>query len=137
MNKSVQPSAAWSFRLAALLCLIALLAHELIGTPMVLAPLHAVDISENVIWLHHFSWHVGTIVALTLMGMFSYASLRTEGLILAVVASLVCAAFALLAFALAIFGNAVLWTSPAPWVWSLVAMIGGFGVWKARRAQYV
>ena len=133
----VPPAPVWSFRLAALLCLLALLAHELVGTPMMLSPLHTADLDQNVIWLHHFSWHVGTIIALTLLGMFGYASFRAEGLLLALVATLVCAAFALLAVMLAVFGNPVLWTSPAPWVWSTVAVIGGFGTWNANRARRV
>lgn len=124
----VQPLGAWIFRIVACICVFVMFAHELIGAPMVLPPLHVAEIDDKVVWLHHFSWHVGSIAVIAIAGMFFYASFRTGGLILAVVASLMCTAFALLAIALALFASPSLWDSPAPYVWSLIALMGGVGV---------
>jgi len=41
--------------LSAALSLAGLVAHEALGAPMVLPPLLATDLPEEVIWLHHFS----------------------------------------------------------------------------------
>lgn len=119
----------WFFRIAALLCVVTILAHEFLGAPLVLPPLAAPNIAEEVRWLHHFSWHVGTVSTLAMAGMFLYASIRPGNTALAVVATLMCAGFAIVGTSLAIFGSSALWSSPAPYVWWLVMVVGLVGVY--------
>lgn len=121
------------FFIAAALCLVGLLAHEILGAPMVLEPLDSSDIPENIAWLHHFSWHVGSIAVIAMTIMFAMAARKREHLILAVFATAISASFAALAMGLALFGNSVVWTTPAPYPWTLVAIFGFAGLAAARK----
>ena len=55
---------------------------------MVLTPLLGSGIDKDVIWLHNFSWNVGSVTAVAMTGMFLYSSVRPGNLALAVVATL-------------------------------------------------
>ncbi|MEM9621897.1 MAG: hypothetical protein AAF993_09635 [Pseudomonadota bacterium] len=116
------------YRTAAGLALLGVIAHEFIGAPMVLDPLHSSGLPNNIIWLHHFSWHVGTISVLAMSGMYWYASTRPGNYAMAVVATAISAGFALLGVSLALFGDPIVWTTPAPYVWTVVAATGAYGV---------
>jgi len=116
------------FSLAAGLGLIGAAAHEALGAPKALAPLAETDLPADVIWLHHFSWHVGTVAVLVMAGLFVTAARSPAARPLALVATLMSAGFAALAIALAVFGNSVLWTTPAPYPWTLIALLGGVGL---------
>lgn len=104
------------------------LAHELIGAPMVLDPLDASTLPKNIVWLHHFSWHVGSVSVIAIVGMYWYASSHSGQHALAIAATTISGGFAILGIGLAIFGDAIVWTTPAPYVWTLVAGVGAFGV---------
>lgn len=116
------------FYLAALLGLIGAAAHELLGAPKVLRPLSETDLPMDVVWLHHFSWHVGTVAVLTMAGLFIAAARSRNGRTLALFATAMSAGFAALAIGLAVFGDPVVWTTPAPYPWTLIALLGGVGV---------
>ncbi|MEE4143529.1 MAG: hypothetical protein V2I26_01935 [Halieaceae bacterium] len=120
--------------LAAILSLAGLVAHEALGAPMVLPPLLATDLPEDVIWLHHFSWHVGSIAVAAMIIMFVYAALKPGNITMAVIATGMSAGFAALAIGLAIVGSNVMWGTPAPFAWSLIAVIGSVGVGLESRA---
>lgn len=120
------------FSLAAILCLLGAAAHELLGAPKVLGPLAESGLPRDVIWLHHFSWHVGTVAVLVMAALFLAATRARNGRTLAVFATAMSTSFAALAIGLAVFGNAVMWTTPAPYPWTLVALLGGVGVWVYR-----
>lgn len=113
---------------AALLCSLGALAHEFFGAPKVLAPLADTGLSPDVIWLHHFSWHVGTLLAVSMAAMFVLAARRQSFDILAFVATALSVGLAALAIGLALFGNSSLWSTPAPYPWSLVAALGAAGL---------
>lgn len=115
--------------LAAGLCLLGLAAHELLGAPMVLAPLTSTDLAVEVIWLHHFSWHVGSIAVAAMVALFAIAALRPGNGGMAIIATCMSIGFALLGAGLGVFGNSVMWQTPAPYLWSLIAVIGGLGRW--------
>ncbi|MEH6755899.1 MAG: hypothetical protein V7676_00135 [Parasphingorhabdus sp.] len=121
------------FYAAAVLCLLGLLAHELVGAPMVLEPLENAGIPADIVWLHHFSWHVGSVAVAAMIAMFVMAGRKREHLILAGFATAISSGFALLGIGLAIFGNSALWTTPAPYPWTLVAIIGCAGLAAARK----
>ncbi|MDP4595261.1 MAG: hypothetical protein NWT00_11990 [Beijerinckiaceae bacterium] len=116
------------FLVAAGLCVVGALAHELAGAPKVLGPLQDTNLPNDVIWLQHFSWHVGTVAVLGMVAMYLLAVWHPAGSILALVASFMGAGFAAFGISLAIFGNAALWRTPAPYPWGIIALIGFAGV---------
>lgn len=75
--------ARWCFGLAAAVCITAMLGHEALGGPRVLDPLHETSLPADVIWLHHFSWHLGSIALIAMAAMFVLAGRKVERLILA------------------------------------------------------
>ena len=114
---------------ATLLSLAGLVAHEAIGAPMVLSPLVATELPENVIWLHHFSWHVGSIAVAAMIIMFAHAALKPGSIVMAVIATGMSSGFAALGIGLAVYASDAMWGTPAPYAWSVVAVVGGVGVW--------
>ena len=121
----------WLFRAAAALSGLGLIAHELLGAPSVLKPLATTTLPEEVIWLHHFSWHVGTVATAAMVSMFIFASMRSNQLPMAIVATAMSLGFAALGIALALGQGQALWQTPAPYLWSLVAAVGCLGIWQA------
>jgi hypothetical protein len=96
---------------------------------MVLSPLVATELPENVIWLHHFSWHVGSIAVAAMIIMFAHAALKPGSIAMAVIATGMSSGFAALGIGLAVYASDVMWGTPAPYAWSVVAVVGGVGVW--------
>ena len=119
----------WLFKIAALICALAVLAHETLGSPMVLTPLLGSGIDEEVIWLHNFSWHVSSVTAVAMTGMFLYSSVRPGNLALAVVATLMSIGQTVVGVSLAVFASSALWSTPAPYIWSIVSVLGVIGIW--------
>lgn len=115
--------------LAAALSLAGLVAHEAIGAPMVLPPLLATDLPENVIWLHHFSWHVGSVAVVGMIVLFVHAALKPGNIAGALIAAGMSTGFAAVGIGLAVYVNGVLWATPAPYAWSVVAVVGSVGAW--------
>jgi len=118
--------------LAAFLSLLGLLAHEFLGAPMVLPPLAKADLPKNIVWLHHFSWHVGSIAVAAMIALYAYAALVPGNLAMAVIATAMSLGFSLLGIGLAIFGDEVLWKSPAPYVWTIVTVVSGAALLQAK-----
>ncbi len=116
------------FFLAAVLSVIGAVAHEVLGSPKVLAPLATSNLPSDVIWLHHFSWHVGTVAVLTMAGLFIAATRFEHGRLLAVFATFMSAGFAVLAIGLALFGDSVVWSTPAPYPWTIITILGVIGL---------
>ncbi|WP_296722488.1 hypothetical protein [Erythrobacter sp.] len=134
---AVSAAARWCFGIGAAVCIAAMLGHELLGGTKVLDPLHRVDLPADVVWLHHFSWHVGSIALVAMAAMFVAATRKPEHLILAGFATAINAGFAVLGASLAVFGNAALWSTPAPYPWTLSAAFGAAGIYLARRDSRV
>jgi len=120
--------AKWLFCAAAFCSTLGLIAHELLGAPMVLPPLKEAEIAAEIVWLHHFSWHAGSVSVAVMASMFLYAALRPGNLAVAVFATAMSIGFAFLGIALALFGNEVLWGTPAPYAWLVVASLAGLGI---------
>ncbi|MGB3626980.1 MAG: hypothetical protein WA989_14200 [Henriciella sp.] len=116
------------FIVAAALSLLGVLGHEILGSPKVLAPLKGSGLPDDVIWLHHFSWHVGSVAVLAMAALFLLAAKSADGVAYAAVATAISAGFAALGLSLAIFGNRALWRTPAPYPWTLIAILGGAGL---------
>jgi hypothetical protein len=113
---------------AALLSLIGVLAHELLGAPKVLGPLKTSGLADSIVWLHHFSWHVGSVAVLAMIALFLLAVTQADGFAYAAVATAMSLGFAALGIGLAVFGSRALWRTPAPYPWTLVAIIGATGL---------
>ncbi|HAN28826.1 MAG TPA: hypothetical protein DCP75_14090 [Haliea salexigens] len=120
-----------------MLAVLGAVAHEFAGGPMVLPPLQESDLQRDVIALHHFSWHVGSVAVLTMGGMFAFASKKHGSLELAVAATAMSAGFSLLAFGLSLIAYGELWGTPAPYVWSVITVVGAVGVWCHFKARSV
>lgn len=130
---AVSAPAKWCFYIAAAVCIAAMLGHELLGGAKVLDPLHEVDLPADVVWLHHFSWHVGSVALVAMAAMFVLAARKAEHLILAGFATAISIGFAILGVSLAVFGDPALWTTPAPYPWTLSALLGGAGIYWVRK----
>ncbi len=118
---------------AALLCFAGLLLHELAGSPTVLPPLSSTDLPADVIWLHHFSWHVGS-VALGAMGvLFIWPAITQSPPFPAFFASAMSSALGVLGVSLAVGGHEALWGTPAPYLWWPIAILGLAGAMTTRR----
>ncbi|MEE4110023.1 MAG: hypothetical protein V2I24_11775 [Halieaceae bacterium] len=113
---------------ASVLALLGVAAHELLGAPKVLGPLKASGLPDNVVWLHHFSWHVGSVAVLAMIALFLLAVYEPDGYAYAAVATAMSLGFAALGIGLAVFGNRALWKTPAPYPWTLIAVIGVLGL---------
>jgi len=113
---------------SATLALFGVLAHEVLGSPKVLAPLKRSGLPDEVVWLHHFSWRVGSVAVLTMIALFLLAVRRPEGLAFAAVATAMSAGFSAVGISLALFGDRALWRTPAPYAWTVVAVLGGLGL---------
>ena len=120
---------------AAGLCVLGAAAHEILGAPKVLSPLADSGLPQDVIWLHHFSWHVGTVAVLIMAGMFVAASRSADRRLLGIFATAMSAGLAALGIGLALLGDAVLWTTPAPYPWTLIAIIGAVAILKTPHSQ--
>ncbi len=118
--------------LAAILSLAGVLAHEIVGAPRVLIPLRDSGLPPEVIWLHHFSWRVGTVAVVAMIVMFVLAALKPSRMGLAVVATAMAAGFSAVGLGLAVFGDPALWNTPAPYAWLPVTLAGAAGVWSRR-----
>jgi CHASE2 domain-containing sensor protein len=81
-----------------------------------------------VIWLHNFSWHVGSIAVAAMIALFVQAARKPGSIFVACLAFAMSIGFATLGVGLAIFGSAVLWATPAPYVWSVIAVVGTTGL---------
>ena len=127
------PKAPIYFWSCAMLSVGALIAHELLGAPLTLPPLSQAGLSPEVLWLHHFSWHVGSIAILAMIAMYISAARRPENPALAVIATAMGIGFASLGIGLAIYGDSTMWSTPAPYIWSVVAVLGLAGIATARR----
>jgi len=130
---AVSAPARWCFGIAATVCIAAMLGHELLGGSKVLDPLHRVDLPADVVWLHHFSWHVGSVALSAMAAMFVLAARKSEHLILADFGTAISIGFAVLGVSLAVFGDAALWRTPAPYPWTLSAAFGGAGIYLSRK----
>jgi len=116
------------FLTSAVLALLGVLGHEFVGSPKVLGPLRSSKLPDGIVWLHHFSWHVGSVAVLAMIALFLLAVWQPGGLAFAAVATAMSFGFAALGISLALFGNRALWRTPAPYAWTLIAILGGIGL---------
>lgn len=115
--------------IAAILTLAILLAHVFLGGPMVVPPLLGTgDIPEEVRWLAYFNWHAGSVSLVVCASALGFATLRPRQLGIAIFAALILSGFAILGLGMASFGNPVLWGTPAPYAFGVIALIAWAGI---------
>ncbi len=118
----------WLFRIAGIFVAFVLLAHELLGSPMVLPPLHDAGVPAQVLWLHHFSWHVGSVAMLGMIFLFILGARQAEDLSMVCVATGMSIGFAVLGIGLAVLASHSLWDTPAPYAWTVTSALGIAGI---------
>ncbi|MBI1394040.1 MAG: hypothetical protein GC152_15000 [Alphaproteobacteria bacterium] len=116
------------FLTSAVLACLGVLAHEIFGSAKVRGPLKSSKLPDGIVWLHHFSWHVGSVAVLAMIALFLLAIWQPGGLAFAAVATAMSVGFAALGISLALFDNRALWRTPAPYPWTLIAILGGIGL---------
>jgi hypothetical protein len=104
---------------------------------MVLPSLSAADLPAEVIWLHHFSWRLGSVAIIAMIALFILVTKKRENLLMATVATTMSFGFALLGVSLAIVGDKALWSTPAPYAWCIVGILGSLGILRSRRMRRV
>ena len=122
---------------ATVISFLGFIAHAFFGGSMFVQPLMSnTDLPLAVIWLGFVSWHVVSVVLLTLAITFGYTVTHPENKTLTVFASAMSAAVSILCISVGIFGNAVILTLPAPYLFCIIAVLGvaGFFTSKADRA---
>jgi len=91
------------------------------------------DLSVAVTWLGFVSWHLVSIMLMSLAIAFGCAARNPENAALAVFACAMSAAVSILCIAVGISGSAVLFTLPAPHLFGVVSLFGIAGVLGRRR----
>ncbi len=121
--------------LAGLAALALAVGHVVGGGQLVVDPLMAAnDLAPEAVWLSYFTWHVGTII-MVMMGLaYLFAAVRIGNRSLVVFSSLMALGFAGLGLSLAIYGNSVLWATPAPYAFGPIGILGFLGALLDRRS---
>ena len=91
------------------------------------------DLPVAVTWLGFVSWHVVSIMLMSLAIAFGYTAKKPGNVALAVFASAMSVAVSILCIAVGIRGNAVLFTLPAPYLFGFVSVLGIAGVFGRSR----
>lgn len=118
---------------AAVVSFLGFIAHAFFGGAMFVHPLMSnTDLSLSVIWLGFVSWHVVSVVLLTLAFSFGYAVTHPENKALTVFASAMSAAVSILCISAGIFGNTVMLTLPAPYLFGIIAVLGVAGAFTVK-----
>ena len=121
---------------AAAVSFLGFITHAFFGGSMFVQPLMSnTDLPLEVIWLGFVAWHVVSVVLLTLALAFGYTATHPENKALTMFASAMSAAVSILCISVGIFGNAVMLTLPAPYLFCIIAVFGvaGFFASKADR----
>ncbi|MEM9054658.1 MAG: hypothetical protein AAGB16_04975 [Pseudomonadota bacterium] len=115
--------------LAAGLTMAILFAHIVLGGSLVVPPLlGAEDLPETAAWLAYFNWHVGSVALAVCAGALVFSVLRPQHGAVAVFAALILTGFGLLGLGMAIFGNPILWGTPAPYAFGVIALLAWIGI---------
>jgi hypothetical protein len=120
--------------LSAALTLAGLVTHEGLGAPAMLPPLLTSGMPEEVIWMHHFSWHVDSVAVAAMIFLFIHAARKPGNIAIAMVAIGMSASFSAIGIALAVLESAAMWGTPAPYAWSSIAVVGSIGAWLEWRS---
>lgn len=120
--------------LASVLTVFITAAHVFLGGPLVVPELMASqDVSETVAWLLYFCWHDGTVTLLIVAVAFAFCAVRPGQKMLGVFATAIVLSIGLLGLGLTLFGNAALFSTPAPYAFNIIGLIAMFGVMTDKR----
>jgi hypothetical protein len=114
------------FGICSIVCFGALFLHELKGTPLMIPPLEASSLDGNVKALLKFSWHVGSILTVSMGVLFACSVLIPGNELMAIIGTAMLICMTLLVLGLA-FKDVNLRKTPAPFLWpslSLLALMG-------------
>ena len=91
-------------------------------------------LSPQVKWLAYCSWHAVSVLLLGFAIAFGYVAAHRESLEIAVYATAMSAAFALVVFSVAIRHDGVMFRLPALYLFAVVALLGLAGIAANRAA---
>ena len=95
------------------------------------------DLSATVKWQAFLSWHIVSIVLLSLAIAFGYSATHPGNRSLAIFASIMSAAISVLSILIGIGAEATLLTLPAPYVTGGIAVLGNDGGAYVKPAEIV
>ncbi|MEL7002656.1 MAG: hypothetical protein AAFN93_07950 [Bacteroidota bacterium] len=119
---------------AAILGLMIVVAHETIGSTQMIEPISNMEVSTDTKWLYHWTWHIDIIGVLALITMLFIGARIKPGKWLITMSLLIATGYGLVGILLALFGNPVMWQTPAPYAWTFLPLLIGIGLYLDKRS---
>ena len=109
--------------------------HVSLGGPVVIDPIRtSTELEETVKWLSYFTWH-DAVALLVAASAYLYVGLVPGNRILAIFVTVMLAGFGVMGLATALFASPALWSTPAPYAFNLIAIIGLIAMLTDRRGR--
>jgi len=120
------------YHFAALLAFSVIIAHETIGSAQMIIPIENLDVSLDTKWLYHWTWHIDIIGVMAIVIMLLIGARIKPGKWLTTMALFIASGYGLVM--LALFGDPIVWQTPAPYAWTMMPVIIGLGVLFDKRS---
>lgn len=108
-------------------------AHELVGNPDTIGKLGSSNLDDLTVWTFHWTWHLDIVGPLAMAALLLVGARVVPGKWLTTSALALSIAYSLVSLGVALFGDSVFWQSPAPYVWTTIALINGTAVARDQR----
>lgn len=117
------------FATAAVLSLITFAVHTFVGGRFAARPLlDAHDFHKASRWLNYFTWHMATVMLLVMPAGYAWAAVHPDAMDVAILLTLMAAAFSPLCVWVAVKGGISPERFPASWLFALIVVAGLWGV---------
>jgi hypothetical protein len=117
------------FATAAVLSLITFAVHTFVGGRFAARPLlDAHDFHKASRWLNYFTWHMVTVLLLVMPAGYAWAAVHPDAMDVAILLTLMAAAFSPLCVWVAVKGGISPERFPASWLFALIVVAGLWGV---------
>lgn len=124
------------FALAALFGLITFGVHAFVGGRYAARPLLAAEgLDKAARWLNYYTWHMATALLLFMAAGFALCAFGRASSDVALLLTLMAAAFSPLSVWTAIKGGIAPWRLPASWLFAAIAALGVFGLGQVSGAE--
>lgn len=122
------------YHIAAILGLMIIAAHETIGSAQMIEPIGTMEVPLDTKWLYHWTWHIDIIGVIALTTMLLIGARIEPGKWLTTMSLLIATGYGLVSISLALFGNPVVWQTPAPYAWTFLPLLIGIGLYLDKRS---
>ena len=122
------------YHIAAILALTIITAHETIGSSQMIEPIGNMEVPLDTKWLYHWTWHIDIIGVIALTIMLLIGARITPGKWLTTMSLLIATGYGLVSVSLALFGNPIMWQTPAPYAWTFLPLLIGIGLYLDKRS---